>query len=53
MTKEELLKKNFSSAYEAMYALNDFLEKLDPTSNNENRSKYQNLKVVGNRIFEG
>ena len=52
MTKDELLKRKFSSAYEALYALNDFLEKLDKTSDNENRSKYQNLRVVGNQIFE-
>ena len=52
MTKDELLKRKFSSAYEVMYALNDFLEKLDKTSDNENRSKYQNLRVVGNQIFE-
>ncbi len=52
MTKDELLKKTFSSAYEAMYALNEFLENLDADSTNENRIKYQNLRVVGNGIFE-
>lgn len=52
MVKEELLRKNFSSAYEAMYALNEFLESLDSNSTTENRNKYQNLRVVGNRIFE-
>ena len=52
MTKEELLKKTFSSAYEAMYALNRFLDDIDKSSINENRSSYQNLRVVGNRIFE-
>ena len=52
MTKEELLKKTFSSAYEAMYALNRFLDDIDKSSINETRSNYQNLRVVGNRIFE-
>ena len=52
MTKEELLKKTFSSAYEAMYALNKFLDDIDKSYINETRSNYQNLRVVGNRIFE-
>ena len=52
MTKEELLKKTFSSAYEAMYALNEFLENIDSNASDENRIKYQNLRAVGNRIFE-
>ena len=52
MTKEELLKKTFSSAYEAMYALNKFLDDIDKSSINETRSNYQNLRVDGNRIFE-
>lgn len=52
MTKEELLKKKFSSAYEAMYALNEFLENVDSNSTNETRIKYQNLRAIGNRIFE-
>lgn len=52
MTKDELLTKNFSSAYEAMYALNEFLENIDSNTSNENRIKYQNLRAVGNRIFE-
>ena len=43
MTKDELLKRKFSSAYEAMYALNDFLEKLDKTSEMKTEA---NIKIL-------
>lgn len=52
MTKDELLKKTYSSAYEAMYALNKFLDDIDKSSIDKTRSDYQNLRAVGNRIFE-
>ena len=52
MTKDELLTKNFSSAYEAMYALNEFLDNLDNSCSDQSRNNYQNLLVIGNRIFE-
>lgn len=48
MTKEVLLSTEFESAYAAMTALNAFLESLDVSS----RAKYQNLRVIGNRIYE-
>lgn len=52
MTKDELLSKTFTSAYEAMHELNKFLEDIDNSSNDEKRNDYQNLRAVGNRIFE-
>lgn len=48
MTKEVLLSTEFKSAYDAMTALNAFLASLDVSS----RAKYQNLRVIGNRIYE-
>lgn len=48
MTKEVLLSTEFESAYAAMTALKTFLESLDVSS----RAKYQNLRVIGNRIYE-
>ena len=51
MTKEFLLNTVFSSAYQAMFALNAFLVTVDSLPN-ERRANYQNLKVVGNRIYE-
>ena len=32
--------------------INKFLDDIDKSSINETRSNYQNLRVVGNRIFE-
>jgi hypothetical protein len=51
MTKEFLLNTVFSSAYQAMFALNAFLVTVDSLPN-DSRANYQNLKVVGNRIYE-
>ena len=48
MTKEVLLSTEFKSAYDAMNALKTFLESLDVSS----RSKYQNLRAIGNRVYE-
>lgn len=48
MTKEMLLSTEFKSAYDAMIALNVFLQSLDLSI----RGNYQNLKVIGNRIYE-
>ncbi len=48
MTKEVLLSTEFESAYAAMTALNVFLASLDVSV----RAKYQNLKAIGNRIYE-
>ena len=50
MTKEFLLNTVFSS-YQAMFALNAFLVTVDSLPN-DSRANYQNLKVVGNRIYE-
>lgn len=52
MSKEELLKTEFNSACDAMNALANFLDEVDNSSKREDRGKYQNLRVVGNRIFE-
>ena len=53
MSKEELLATEFDSACDAMYALADFLRDVDSSSKDgETRGKYQNLRVIGNRIFE-
>ena len=41
-----------SSANDAMYALADFLNEVDSSSNDETRSNYQNLRAIGNRIFD-
>ena len=51
MTKEVLLNTEFESAYEAMYALNTFLENVD-ASPTDSRANYQNLRAIGNRIYE-
>ena len=51
MTKEVLLNTEFPSAYEAMIALNTFLESIVSLPN-ESRAKYQNLRAIGNRIYE-
>lgn len=48
MTKEVLLSTEFESAYAAMTALSAFLASLDVSV----RAKYQNLKAIGNRIYE-
>lgn len=52
MSKEELLATEFDSAYDAMYALADFLRDVDSSSKDETRGNYQNLRAIGNRIFE-
>lgn len=52
MSKEELLEKEFDSAYDAMYALIDFLKEIDESSLYKTRNDYQHLRVIGNRIFE-
>lgn len=52
MSKEELLITEFDSAVDAMNALSDFLQEVDNSYHDENRSDYQNLHVVGNRIFD-
>lgn len=49
MTKEVLLSTEFESAYAAMTAIKCiFLASLDVSV----RAKYQNLKAIGNRIYE-
>lgn len=53
MSKEELLTTEFDSACDAMTALADFLRTLDLSSKDgETRGNYQNLRVVGNQIFD-
>lgn len=52
MSKEELLETEFDSAYDAMYALADFLQEVDNSWQDENRSNYQHLRAIGNRIFD-
>lgn len=52
MSKEELLKTEFNSACDAMKALADFLQEVDNSFQDETRGKYQNLRVIGNRVFE-
>lgn len=52
MTKKELLETTFDSAYDAMYALADFLRSVDESIEEETRGSYQHLRVIGNRIFE-
>ena len=51
MTKDVLLSTEFDSAYDAMIALNVFLENIDalPT---DSRANYQNLRAISNRIYE-
>ncbi len=51
MTKDELLKTEFSSAYEAMIALSNFLNSID-ASTGDSKANYQNLRAIGNRIYE-
>lgn len=51
MTKDELLNTEFSSAYEAMNALNAFLESVDLLPS-DSRANYQNLRAIGNKIYE-
>ena len=53
MSKEELLATEFDSACDAMTALANFLRTLDSSSKDgETRGNCQNLRVVGNRIFD-
>lgn len=52
MSKEKLLETTFSSVYEAMYALSTFLDEVDESLEEETRGNYQNLRVIGNKIFE-
>lgn len=51
MTKEVLLNTEFESACQAMIALNAFLESVD-VSPDDSRAKYQNLRAIGNRVYE-
>lgn len=51
MTKDFLLNTDFGSAYAAMYALIIFLNTVDESAT-DSRANYQNLKVIGNRIYE-
>lgn len=51
MTKEELLSTEFASACDAMNALNKFLMIIDSLPN-DSRNNYQNLKAIGNRVYE-
>lgn len=52
MSKDELLSTTFESACDAMFALSDFLQDIDNSCSDETRGNYQNLRVIGNRIFE-
>ena len=52
MSKQELLETTFDSAYDAMYALEDFFNSLDSSKEPYTRGQLQNLRVVGNRIYE-
>lgn len=52
MSKEELLKTEFDSACAAMQALEDFLLDIDNSHESDSRANYQNLKVIGNRIYD-
>lgn len=52
MSKEELLETKFESACAAMQALEEFLQDVDNSWKDETRADYQNLKAIGNRIYE-
>lgn len=52
MSKEKLLETEFDSACDAMTALAEFLQEVDDSYKDENRSNYQHLRVIGNRIFD-
>ncbi len=52
MSKEELLSTTYESVPDAMYALEIFLQEVDNSCSDETRGDYQNLRVIGNRIFE-
>lgn len=50
-TLEELLVTEYTSVCDAMTALENFLQEIDVTTNFQNRGKFQNLYVLGNRIY--
>ena len=52
MSKEELLSTTYESASDAMHALEKFLQEVDNSWSDETRGDYQNLRAIGNRIFE-
>lgn len=52
MSKEELLSTTYESACAAMYALEEFLQEVDNFWSDETRGDYQNLRAIGNRVFE-
>lgn len=52
ISKEELLACTYPSAYEAMHALEQFLQDIESSWSDEGRGNYQHLKVIGNRIYE-
>lgn len=52
LSKEELLACTYASACEAMYALEQFLQDIDSSWEDEGIGNYQHLKVIGNRIYE-
>ncbi len=51
MTKEVLLNTEFESAHDAMCALNTFLENVN-VSTTDSQANYQELRAIGNRIYE-
>ena len=52
MSKDELLKTEFNSAHDAMYALALFLQEVYDSNEDANSSEYQHLRGIGNRIFD-
>ena len=48
---DELLATECDSFLDAMNALEKFLQEVDVTTNFQNRGKFQNLYVLGNRIY--
>ncbi len=48
---EKLLTTEFISTCDAMYALEAFLEEVDKHFSSDCRGNYQDLYVVGNRVY--
>ncbi|MCI8617918.1 MAG: hypothetical protein HFJ60_06755 [Clostridia bacterium] len=50
-TLDELLVTEFDSFFDAFNALEKFLQEIDVSTNFQNRGRFQNLYVLGNRIY--
>lgn len=48
---DELLVTEFDSFFDAFNALEKFLQEIDVSTNFQNRGRFQNLYVLGNRIY--